>query len=136
MSDPDTSTPAGPEHHLALVPGNRCVRLSHRSMGPNAVYDDVIDRVLKRDVVLKSGERFNRNTLRQRAASAWSPGDRLLHPDHPAAVQAREEQDRYFRHRRIRSLLGDAIEALIRENNEAVAAAKIRGALDALEATE
>lgn len=56
-----------------------------------------VDRVLKRDVVLSNGERFNRNTLQQRPGDAWSVSYRLVPADDPqvAEIQAkiRRRQD-------------------------------------------
>ena len=49
-----------------------------------------IDRVLKRDVVLANGERFNADCPTRRRGGAWDGNDDLLPADDPRVLAARK----------------------------------------------
>jgi hypothetical protein len=76
-------------------------------VGRSRVERDRIARLTKRDVVLVSGSRFNRDRRSRRSADPWSATDYLLAPDDAAALaQLRDQQSRARLSRLERDLRG------------------------------
>jgi hypothetical protein len=98
-----------------LKPGTKVAVLSTSAFSEHVTYAS-IDRVLTRDVVLDSGDRFNADIRSKRSGTQWAGRtDYLLLPDDPKVLAAQERIR--FRDRRSR-LLG-VIELARREVRDA-----------------
>lgn len=76
-----TDTPAW------LYPGAPVVVVTEAQFGQHGhVTHLTVDRILKRDVVLSDGQRFNKERL-QRRNGTWDPPTDLLAPDDPKVVR-------------------------------------------------
>jgi len=73
-----------------MVPGADVVEFTPRrhGQGGGAIVETTIDRVLKRDVVLANGHRYNADNPTKRNDS-WNPPTRLLAADDPEVDRAR-----------------------------------------------
>lgn len=91
-----------------------------------------IDRVLKRDVVLKNGERYNADRPVKRRG-AWDPSTDLLSADDPRVRRAVVANDISRRKSRIRSLVEDA-ERAVRTDDPVLCRAALVEALQAVDA--
>lgn len=78
-----------------LVPGTEVAELQRgaNTTRSSRVLLTTIDRVLKRDVVLTNGNRYNADRL-QRSIGTWSPTYYLLPADDPDVTKALAEQAR------------------------------------------
>lgn len=105
MTDIDTYVPA---------PGDRVARL-RCSLGVSStehVEYDTVDRVLKRDVVLASGERFAKPRLSKRGGGPFGWRIDLLPADHPRVLEAEKRAEEERQRRTTRRFLDAALEAV------------------------
>lgn len=72
-----------------LVPGAKVAVVTDGRLVAT-VEHTTISRVLKRDVVLANGDRFNADR-RQRSSGTWGPTTYLLPPDDPRVERAQEQ---------------------------------------------
>lgn len=103
-----------------LVPGtNVAVVTQGGALSGTTVRFSTIDRVLKRDVVLANGDRFNADTLlRTGERVPWGPLVRLMLPDAPEVARALQAQEGRRRVSELRSVL-DATTSRLRNAGEA-----------------
>lgn len=77
-----------------LVPGATVAVVTEAQHGTHGhVIYLCVDRILKRDVVLVDGQRFNKERL-SRSNGTWSPTTDLLHPDDPKVLRVEEANAR------------------------------------------
>lgn len=72
-----------------LRPGAQAVILQPYDRAALRVETVTIDRVLKRDVVLSNGERFNAQNLDKRIGGTWGTTLYLVSPDDPRVSETR-----------------------------------------------
>lgn len=87
-----------------LVPGTEVAELQRGANMGRTVVLTTIDRVLKRDVVLANGNRYNADR-RQRSTGTWSPTWYLLLADDPEVVKALADQTRRSTVAKVENLL-------------------------------
>ena len=87
-----------------MVPGT-AVAVLHSGRATERVDHATIDRVLKRDVVLDNGERFNADRPWRRRGSAWDGTDELLCADDPRVLAALDRAEFQRSKSELRNLL-------------------------------
>lgn len=89
-----------------LVPGAEAVVLQPWDRGALRAQSVVVERVLKRDVVLNNGDRFNKDTLEKKIGGSWGTILYLVQPDDPRVAKTH----RLITERRLRDRAKSAYE--------------------------
>lgn len=79
--------------HDWMTPGAAVCIITESRSGGGSITTTTVDRVLKRDVVLANGERFNRERPIRRAGT-WDPPTRLVAADDPVVAKMRRVNKR------------------------------------------
>lgn len=74
-----------------LTPGAVVCEVTIGNRGGGSITTARVDRVLKRDVVLSNGHRYNRERLSKSTGWAWYPTTDLLPPDDPIVARVQAE---------------------------------------------
>ena len=128
----DENVNSGPEW---LVAGADVCELTVGTSGGGLILGTTIERVLKRDVVLTNGHRYNRSRLKKDTGGPWDPTTYLLPADDPKVIHARAK-NRVRRHKNVARRAADALGRAIGQGDYETARAELAAADAALTALE